>query len=947
MKFYLKALCAICLMNIFWTMPVHSVPAFPKDISYTQPDGTTVTLRLRGDEHRHWIETPQGYLLEQADNGYMMYAKINDNGKIVASKIPYAGNDAAAATRLKLLKANSLPSVADTKASQSGNSSLQLQSTFPSTGKNKLLMLLVNFADTETTFQPADFDALMNAENYNGTGSFHDFYMENSYGQLDIEVTVIGWIQLSRSKSMYSTEDMTDLISEALITADSQFGLDLTQFDNDGDGELDGLSIIHQGMGQESSADYSDIWSHSSEVQGIYLDGIQVRTYTIQPELLRKLPTPQMSTVGVLCHEFGHNLGAPDFYDVDYESNGYFEGTGEWDLMAGGNWNEYLSPGDSPAHYNMWQKIQFGWVDPIILNGTANVSDIPAASSQPAAYLLPTMRDGDYYIAENRQQEGFDRAIPGHGLILYHADENRMRNTAFVNTVNSGAEQGLYTVCASASSNPGTTPASYGDINSAGAPFPGTSQKTAFSENSTPSYISNDGKPAYSFIDNISENNGLVSFTYNAGDIPAPVQNFTAAARRGIVTLSWEAPTNSDVQTYRVFRNNSMLAETTETSFVDNTLASTSATYQVDVLYNDGKVSPFEEQLVVVPGSIITNMSTSVNENNVVLRWDLNTHLSRSSDGSSDLNIIYQYLTGSEMDVAQRFNASDLKAYIGYEISVIKFLPLTDPANTSYKVCVWRSLAGNDEFELISERNASEYASGRWNEKKLLSPVTIEAGYDYLIGINVNTTIGSVLIVCDNSTPVNDLGNIVRIGGEDWSSDMLEYNVFLGAELSAPTIDESDFVAGEQPEFDGDYDPMRDTYYPVGFNIYRDDELIGFSSTSIYIDENVVGGTHKYGIACLYEGNNESRLIERSLYVSGVESSLADTPIAISSKERSITVTTEHEAMVHIYTADGKVISTGIATAGETSFQVPECGLYLVKAEYDNEIKIEKIIVKQ
>jgi hypothetical protein len=35
-------------------------------------------------------------------------------------------------------------------------------------------------------------------------------------------------------------------------------------------------------------------------------------------------------------HELGHLLlGQPDLYDTDYSSRG----TGRWDLMAGGSWN--------------------------------------------------------------------------------------------------------------------------------------------------------------------------------------------------------------------------------------------------------------------------------------------------------------------------------------------------------------------------------------------------------------------------------------------------------------------------------------------------------------------------------------------------------------------------------------------------------------------------------
>lgn len=490
MNMRIKLLCIVCLLNIFWAVPVSSMPAFPGDISYVQPDGTVVKYRLKGDERRHWIESVDGHILKKAENGYLVYAE-NVNGTVAASSLPYTGNDALAASKMKLLKRQDMSSPERISVSPS----LQLEGTFPLTGKHKLLMLLVNFADTQTSFSREDFDDMMNEANYNGTGCFRDFYLENSYQQLDVETTVVGWIQLSKNKNMYSMEDMTDLISEALTQI--QGTVDFSQFDNDGDGELDGLSIIHQGTGQEVSGSTGDIWSHSGELLDTWVDGFRVRTYTIQPELLFSAPQRVMMSVGVFCHEFGHNLGAPDFYDVDYETDGEFEGTGEWDLMAGGAWGTYRVNGDSPCHYNMWQKIQFGWVKPTVLSSSTTVTDLPAASDEPVAYVLETMRDGDYFVLENRQQKKFDRVLLGHGLVVYHADENIIERKVGLNTVNADSEQGLYVVSASAGCLPDGTPGSYGNVNSSGTPFPGSTNMTVFSDATFPALHSNDGKYSY------------------------------------------------------------------------------------------------------------------------------------------------------------------------------------------------------------------------------------------------------------------------------------------------------------------------------------------------------------------------------------------------------------------------------------------------------------------
>lgn len=449
MKFLRIILISLCLISIS-DMPAYSVPAYPKPVKYTQPDGTTVVYRIMGDEYNHWLESTGGYVLKKSDKGYLCYATKNDKGTIVAGTT-YTGDDKQAPAKARLLKRSDMIKANDVALNTTGpKKALQINGTFPLTGKRKLLMLLVNFADTKPLFDADKFRDLMNAENYNGTGSFRDYYLETSYGQLDIETTVVGWLQLPRQKSLYNTEDMTDLIRDALALVDPS--IDIHQFDNDGDGELDGLSIIHQGMGQEVSGSTSDIWSHSGELLDQMYGDVRVKKYTIQPEILISSPDygTQMTTVGVLCHEFGHNLGAPDYYDTDYETSGYFDGTGVWDLMADGIWNEYKLPGDTPSSLNMWQKMQFGWATPKYLDASTTITDMPAATDEPVGYVVKTQREGDYFVLENRQIQKFDKKLPGHGLIVYHVDENRISATADMNTVNCNYLQGLYTVCASA-----------------------------------------------------------------------------------------------------------------------------------------------------------------------------------------------------------------------------------------------------------------------------------------------------------------------------------------------------------------------------------------------------------------------------------------------------------------------------------------------------------------
>lgn len=924
-------------------MPAHSVPAYPKPVKFVQPDGTVVTYRIIGDEHNHWLESTGGYMLKRADNGYLCYAGKDSNGAIVAAG-KYMGNDSQASANMKLLRRDDMIKSDGMKLSPAGpNKALQINGTFPLKGKRKLLMLLVNFADTQPSFDADKFRELMNAPDYNGTGSFRDYYLETSYNQLDIETTVVGWLQLPRQKSLYSTEDMSDLIRDALALVDPS--IDIHQFDNDGDGELDGLSIIHQGMGQEVSGSTSDIWSHSSELLDQMYGDVRVKKYTIQPEILFNDPYYglQMTTVGVLCHEFGHNLGAPDYYDTDYEENGYYSGTGIWDLMADGIWNEHYLPGDSPSSLNMWQKIQFGWVEPKVLDSTATVTDMPAATDKPVGYIVKTKREGDYFVLENRQVQKFDRELPGHGLIVYHVDENRINSTAEMNTVNCDYLQGLYTVCASATSDPGDSPESYGNINSSGAPFPGSAGKTTWTDATTPSTHSNDGKYSYFSLSDISENDGKVSFKFTSEEVPAAVNNFAANAKRGVVTLTWEAPDADGIKDYRIYRDNVQIATTNDLTYVDENPGKIIVTYKVDVEYYNGLVSPFAEATVRLPENRIESLSTKESADGVELTWGMNTDLSRSDLNYTD--VVYQYVYSNETDIAQRFNEKDLRAYNGYSITGIGFFPFSSQRTTSYKIRVWRAAAGTDDMQIVNERDITEYGSGTWCIKQFDTPTVIEPGYDYMIGVYGNTSDGGFRIICDGTTYTPGLGNLVLSEGE-WRDDVIQLNPLMKATLE-PSAAKDVFVPGETPVFDDDYNPLTDAEYPIGFNVYRNDEFIGFTSSRTFIDSSVSKGVNKYGVVCLYEGNNESAPIERSIYVTttGI-SGITASDVSVEPFAGGITVTTDGSAHISVYSVSGSLLAGCYTGGGNVSLNVPAKGVCIVKVDGQGSSVIRKVILK-
>lgn len=295
-----------------------------------------------------------------------------------------------------------------------------------------ILAILVDFSDHTSRVQPVYFDSLLYG---NHTGTLNDYYQQVSYGNLTLITlnmpSALGWQRAPQTYAYYVNDQNGEgtypqnaqrLTEDCVHMVDSL--VDFSQYDNNGDGHVEALFIIHSGPGAEFTGRNSDIWSHSWTTHSPqYMDGVVVDRYSMEPEYWQSLND---MTCGVFAHEMGHAVfGLPDLYDVTYNS----EGLGTWTLMAGGSWNGQL--GNSPAHPDAWCRIQMGFATPT--NVTANLShvSIPYIEHSPVVYRLwaDGMQGNEYFLVENRQQHGYDLHLRGSGLLIYHVDESVDGNT--------------------------------------------------------------------------------------------------------------------------------------------------------------------------------------------------------------------------------------------------------------------------------------------------------------------------------------------------------------------------------------------------------------------------------------------------------------------------------------------------------------------------------------
>jgi immune inhibitor A len=421
-----------------------AVPAYKNTIELTQPDGSKIQARIRGDEFYHWFEDTEGYtILKNPSLKNWVYAQKNSDGRLIPSSHE-AGKISPSSLQIKKsIKddeafAKGRQRAADmyktySSGSLSKTSSLGIQKA-PVTGSKGNLVILVNFSDKSFTIAQSSFEDLFNGTSYTADGakgSVKAYFNEVSYGNFTFDSVVTATVTVSRGYSYYGQNDMRgndmhpeEMVYEAVVQLNNS-GFDFSQVDLDNDGWVDSLVVIHAGCGEEAGASSYTIWSHRWNLTSTFTthDGKKIYDYTTVPEKRGNNEYyNDITRIGVICHELTHILNMPDLYDTKYLSSGL----GDFCLMASGSWNGVS--GERPAHPCAWIKYKLGWITPQTASDGANTIGLSATSS--SAFYKLTGNDFDskeYFLIENRQSVGFDIGLPGtqRGLLIYHVDERK------------------------------------------------------------------------------------------------------------------------------------------------------------------------------------------------------------------------------------------------------------------------------------------------------------------------------------------------------------------------------------------------------------------------------------------------------------------------------------------------------------------------------------------
>ena len=286
-------------------------------------------------------------------------------------------------------------------------------------------VLLFSFSDQDFSMDDpvTYYNRFFNEPGFNGgkgRGCVADYFRDQSEGRLNLQFDIYGPVKIDKKvRSHKRNDDCSEDMEMALSLLPETTDADFSVYDWNGDGIANTVIFVAAGLdGCLNGSSYA--WSSSYfQIPDTKLPGgVDYFYYVITCE---RLQDDMLSGIGNTVHEFCHCLGLPDLYPFGYGTA--FSTVDEWDLMDGGNMTNY---GWCPPNLSAMERMFLGWATPEELTAPTTVEGMKPLGEGGKTYLVRSSSNSDeYYLLENRQQEGWDYGCPGNGLLIFHVDFDR------------------------------------------------------------------------------------------------------------------------------------------------------------------------------------------------------------------------------------------------------------------------------------------------------------------------------------------------------------------------------------------------------------------------------------------------------------------------------------------------------------------------------------------
>lgn len=329
-----------------------------------------------------------------------------------------------------------------------------------------------------------------------------------------------------------------------------------------------------------------------------------------------------------------------------------------------------------------------------------------------------------------------------------------------------------------------------------------------------------------------------------------------------LVTAYTGARGDKEADGYRIYRNdqavNSELITDTEATLLDEPGGNNE--YTVAAVYGELEMESFPCKINVVgtaeavPG--VNAFTNAVDGLNVSLTW-LAPFNGEANPAYNTSDVIAGYLYGSASGLRTwakvDYSADALAAYKNHTIKGVNVVLKDAESLTGLvygfvmengKIVSWHQLTADEKAAVVA---------GTWTKITLDTPVKINLGNSYSVGVFAAHAKGNGVIAVNDGAPVAGVSFVATSTSKEpfntsspyWSAQN-KYNYLLRPEIVADGE-----MAGGEIKFEN-------------YKVYRDGELVATTTETAYNDSEVVPGTHEYYVKACFNNDryNDSKVAQ-------------------------------------------------------------------------------------
>ena len=319
----------------------------------------------------------------------------------------------------------------------------------PTTGSPKVLVIPVDFTDIMGSKKGYSIDNILRAFT-GGTGatdyySVHDYYYISSYGQLDLDITVVDEWFIPKNPSTYYANATYDYYGDKVAIGDQLVMdealeylatiMDLSRFDSDGNSIIDAVVLVTT-LEIDDSTDFYwafRYWNIYTDDEGYYYeyDGVSANdylwaSYSFMHESYDADGYSDYNDTSVMntytyIHEMGHILGVDDYYDYSAKGDHPLDGCDIMDAMLG--------------DHNAFSKFNLGWITAsrLVTTSSSVTLTLEAFTKSGDTIIIANNFDSDlgvyqeYYIVVYYTNDGLNSGdnagyFARDGIVVYHVN---------------------------------------------------------------------------------------------------------------------------------------------------------------------------------------------------------------------------------------------------------------------------------------------------------------------------------------------------------------------------------------------------------------------------------------------------------------------------------------------------------------------------------------------